>query len=166
MRVGLNAYKLVATSAAVLGGLMSLAGGASATTTTHALANSSASCSIVGSSLVKKDLNLSASSPASSTPFPGELRCSYKVGSNASAVQVVYNVQSLFTFKQLAQGYISSGAKVLTGIGQQAYAPSIHKTGMSNSDVSFYSKGYSISIGAAVSLNSVETLAKFVASKI
>jgi hypothetical protein len=151
----------VVTGASSLGLLTGLASPGAAATS-HA----SPSCRLVTDAMIQSTLHLSAGPAKSTSPFTGEVKCTYKVGSNSLAVQVTFLTESLSTFSQIEKGFTSGGAKVISGIGQAAYAPSLHSTGMSYTDLYFYAKGTDVAIGAQVSINQVEVLAKQVIAKL
>ena len=116
----------VMTGAMSLGLLAGLANPSSA-----ALSHSGPSCGLVTDAMIKSTLGLSAGPAKSASPFSGEVKCTYTVGSNSLAVQVTFITEPFSTFSQIEKGFTSGGAKAISDVGQAAYVPSLHTTGMS-----------------------------------
>lgn len=152
--------RLVVASGLALAGLT----GTLSFATAASAASRTASCSIVTAATIKSDLGLKVSAPKSLGSASSDLHCDYAIGSNPLGVQISFVAESLSTFQSLAKAYTGSGDPTISGVGQDGFASSVHSTGTSASDISFYAGGYDVTVGAVASLSSVEKVGKLLAA--
>ena len=129
---------------------------------TRAVAHGQPSCKLATSAQVKAVLGLSVGPVKASTPFPGQTKCLYPIGSNALGVQIVFTSESKAAFQQKTKAY--AGALTVSGLGDGAFAPSVSTSAGSTSDLFVHKNNTELDLAAIVPLVKLETLAKLILS--